>query len=398
MTSERPRIVVVGAGIAGLAAAAALARAGLACQVFEQAPELSEVGAGIQLSPNGSRLLHRLGLGAALDRVAVRPQAIEVRRWDDDQVLTKTTLGAACAELYGAPYYTLHRADLHQVLVDALAPGTVVLDRRCVGVTELADTVRLTFADGATVDADLVIGADGIRSAIRGHLLADQPRFSGQAVFRGVVDAAELPALVAEGKVLIWMGPGQHCVCYPISAGRLVSFAASTAAGDWRAESWSAGAATADLLTAYDGWNPVVRSVLGAPESVIRWALYDRPAVPRWSSARLMLIGDAAHPMLPFGAQGASQGIEDALALAACLAGASAATVPAALRRYEAVRRPRTEQVHRFIQDNERDHHVEDGAEQRERDERMRADFGLRQRAWLFGYDAEAAATSPEAA
>jgi salicylate hydroxylase len=189
------------------------------------------------------------------------------------------------------------------------------------------------------------------------------------------------------------MGPGQHCVAYPISGGRLVSFAASAPADDWRQESWSAEGSRQDLLDAYAGWAPELVSLLSAAPSVTRWALYDRDPVDSWSSDRVTLIGDAAHPMLPFGAQGASLGLEDALALAVCLQDATVKTVPDALRRYEELRRPRAEQVHRFIRENERNHHVEDSARQRERDAKLGSDFGLRERAWLFGYDAVAEAS-----
>jgi salicylate hydroxylase len=238
----------------------------------------------------------------------------------------------------------------------------------------------------------VVLGADGIKSTVRGQLIDDAPRFSGHAIFRGLVDADVVPELAAQHKVIIWMGPGQHCVCYPISAGKLVSFAASSPAGEWHTESWQARGSTAEVLSAYDGWSPVARQLLAATGEVSVYLLYDRVAVPSWGTERIMLIGDAAHPMLPFGAQGASQGIEDAVAVAACLRGTTVDTAPAALRRYEAVRRQRITEVHKFIQDNERNHHVEDSEAVRERDEHMAADFGLRQRAWLFDYDAEAVA------
>jgi salicylate hydroxylase len=193
----------------------------------------------------------------------------------------------------------------------------------------------VSFADGTAVEADVVLGADGIRSTVREHLLADRPRFSGHAIFRGLVPAA---AVEHEDKVLIRMGPGQHCVSYPIAAGRLVSFAASSPAAESHGESWTSRASTGEVLAAYQGWHPEVLRLLSATDEVSVYLLHDREAVPSWGTGRVMLIGDAAHPMLPFGAQGASQGIEDALAVAAALAGATPATAPSALRRYEAVR------------------------------------------------------------
>jgi salicylate hydroxylase len=386
------RVAVIGGGISGLAVSAALARAGVRADVYEQAPALGEIGAGIQVSPNGARLLHRLGLADALDRVAVRPSAIEVRRWHDDAALAVTPLGDACVRMYGVPYYTLHRADLHAALL-SLVDG-VALGKRCVGVTPADDGVTVSFADGTSVEADVVLGADGIRSTVRGHLLDDRPRFAGHAIFRGLVPSAAVPH---EDKVLIRMGPGQHCVSYPISGGKLVSFAASSPAAASHGESWTSRASTAEVLSAYDGWHPSVRALLSATDEVSVYLLHDREAVPSWGTGRIMLIGDAAHPMLPFGAQGASQGIEDALAVAAALADATPATVPAALRRYEAVRRARIQDVHAFIQANERDHHVDD-TQATTRDEHMAADFGLRQREWLFAYDAETALRGAAAA
>ena len=194
--------------------------------------------------------------------------------------------------------------------------------------------------------------------------------------------------------VVIWLGPGRHCVCYPISRGTLVSFVATAPAGDWRGESWTAQARREELTDAYTGWHDEVRAVLGAADTVTRWALHDRDSVDRWSSDRVTLVGDAAHPMLPFGAQGANQAIEDAVALAACLRTANRDDVPAALKRYEEVRRPRTESVHRTMRDNARNHHYADGDEQRRRDREMDVNWGLRGQRWLYGYDAEEAVVS----
>lgn len=389
MAGVSPRIAIVGGGITGVALAVALARRGLACDLFERTRHLREIGAGIQISPNGSRLLLGLGIGRCIERFAVRPEAIEVRDWADGSVMASTLLGEACTELYGAPYLAMRRSDLHSALVENLPESSLHLGMKCVEAVETGDEVLLRFADGFEFRADVVIGADGIRSTIRQRLVGDEPRFSGQSMYRAVVPAKAWPEAAERAHVSIWMGPGQHCVAYPISGGQAVSIAASAPAGDWRAESWSAEGSLQELLDAYDGWAPEVVTLLSAASDVTRWALYDRDPVDRWSSERITLIGDAAHPMLPFGAQGASLGLEDALALAVCLQGVSAQEIPAALRRYEALRRPRAEQVHRFIRENERGHHAEDGEERRERDAALGKDFSLRERAWLFGYDGE---------
>ncbi|MBC3842480.1 NAD(P)-binding protein [Streptacidiphilus sp. 4-A2] len=386
-------MAIVGAGIAGVALAVALSKRGLACDVFERARNLREIGAGIQISPNGSRLLIALGLGRCLDHIGVRPESIDVRTWSDGTTLARTVLGEACEEMYGAPYLALHRAGLHSALVEQLPEPALHLGMECVEVREADGQVTLRFADGFETRADVVIGADGIRSAVRGQLIGDQPRFSGQSIYRAVVPVEAWPAAKERPHVSIWMGPGQHAVAYPILGGNSVSIAATAPAGDWRRESWSAEGSKEELLDAYAGWAPELVSLLSAAPEVTRWALYDRDPVERWSS-EVTLIGDAAHPMLPFGAQGAALGLEDALALAVQLKDATTATVPDALRRYEELRRPRADQVHRFIRENERNHHVDDGDRQRERDADLDADFGLRQRAWLFGYDAVAEAGS----
>jgi salicylate hydroxylase len=377
------KVAVVGAGIAGLTTAAALARAGIPCQVHEQTAELGEVGAGIQLAPNATRLLRRLGSIRLAER-AVMPSAIEMRRWDDGGVLGTTLLGQACLDRYGAPYYTFHRADLHSCLRDLLPAGTVVLGRRCAGVRELPDGAELRFADGTTETADVVIGADGIRSVVRQLFAADRPRFSGQAIYRGLVPASRVPHLAAEPKVTLWAGPGRHCVSYPVAGGELVNFVATTPSESVSTESWTTPGRMTDLLAGYTGWHDEVQTLLSNVETVTQWALHDRDPLGRWSGERVTLVGDAAHPMLPFAAQGANQAVEDAFVLAECLREAEKDAIPAALQRYESLRRPRTDEVQHRSRANERQFHLTD-------DER-RPDDGtdsLHAMAALYGYDAE---------
>ncbi|HXA61336.1 MAG TPA: FAD-dependent monooxygenase [Streptosporangiaceae bacterium] len=393
MSKSGMRVAVVGAGIAGLTVAAALRKTGVQCRVYERAPRLAEIGAGIQLSPNATSLLARLGIAGELRSVAVRPEAIEMHRWDSGDLLMRTVLGQTCEDLFGAPYYCLHRADLHSLLVDLLPAGVLRLDAHCVSVTDGDDGAEIRFADGSVETADVVVGADGIRSVVRETLVSDEPRFAGQTIYRGLISADLLPQLLKEPKVLIWLGPGQHCVCYPISAGRSISFVATTPAAEWRTESWTENGRIADVTEAYQGWNGEVQALLSNATTVTRWALHDRAPIDHWSGRRVTLVGDAAHPMLPFGAQGANQAIEDAVALAACLRDVRPADLPQALWRYEAVRRPRTEYVQQAIQKNARNHHFADGEDQRDRDRTMDENWGLRGQEWLFGYDAELAVT-----
>ncbi len=394
MTTQHPRIAVVGGGIAGLTVAAALLRRGIGCEVFEQTGRLREVGAGVQIAPNATRLLHRLGLSSYLRRVAVRPEAVEMRRWDDNRPIMRIPLGDQCEGTFGAPYYAVHRADLQRGLLELLPEGTVRLGERCVGVEERRDDVELLFEDGSTATADVVVGADGIHSAVRNALVVDEPRFSGQTICRGVVPAERLAFLLDEPKVVLWLGPRQHCVCYPISGGELISFAATAPADDWRAESWSAEGRVEDLMAAYATWNDEVLEVVSAPDRVGRWGLHDRDTIEHWSSDRITLAGDAAHPMLPFMAQGANQAIEDAVSLAVCFERAGWHEVAGSLRRYEELRKRRTAQVHELSRKNARTLHLFDGDDQERRDEAMGKNSSLLSQQWLYGHDAEAVASA----
>ncbi|MEU7646382.1 FAD-dependent monooxygenase [Streptomyces huasconensis] len=391
------RVIVAGAGIAGLAFAAALRRTGIDCHVYEQTDRLAEAGAGVQLAPNATRLLRRLGLRDRLRSVAVTPQAIDMRRWDDGTLLQRTTLGAACHDRFGAPYYTVHRADLHSSLLSLVPPAQLHLGARCVAVTQDAGEARLHLSDGTMVAADLVVGADGIHSVAREQIVADRPRYSGQTIYRGLVPAERVPHLLSDHRVRLWFGPDRHCVCYPVSSGRQVSFGATVPASGWREESWSAQGNVAELAAAYAGWHEDVTRMIGAAETVGRWALHDRDTIDRLSSSRVTVIGDAAHPMLPFQAQGANQAIEDAVVLAACLADVRPNRLDAALRRYERIRLPRTARIQRQSRDNAKTFHLADGDAQRHRDGTAQSSSGLDGHEWLFAYDAEQALTTRSA-
>jgi salicylate hydroxylase len=388
-------IAVIGGGIAGLALAAALNRRGLTSLIFEAEPEPAEIGAGVQIAPNASRLLHRLGLAGRLRQVAVRPAATEFRRWSDDELIGRTALGDECERLYGAPYYTIHRADLRHALASLVCPDRILLGRRLVAVQTAAGRAaaaraRLRFADGSSYEASMVVGADGIRSVVRATMVADKPVFSGLGVYRGLVPAAALPGFLREPVIRLWLGPGRHVVCYPVSAGRVISFAAIAPCDAPGAESWAAEGATEDLGRSFGGWNQSVQHLIAGTRTVRRWVLYDREPLPRLDAPRVALIGDAAHPMLPFAAQGANQAIEDALALAACLADVDAdADAPDAARRYQEGRAPRTARLQQQARWSTHGLHMPDGDAQRSRDRALRLGTDLGGQAWLYGYDAE---------
>jgi salicylate hydroxylase len=387
------RVIVIGAGIGGLAAALTLRRAGIEVRVFEQAAGLHEVGAGIQISPNATRILHRLGLEQPLHRYGVRPRAVVIRRWDNGREITRQSLADACERDFGAPYYHFHRAELLEVLAAAVPDGVISLDHRCIGLSQHADCVEVRFHNGVTAAADLVVGADGIHSTVREAILGpESPRFSGHVAYRGLVPAARVADLGLELVASSWWGPDHHFVHYFVGAGaRYLNWVAVTP-GEWRIESWTARGEVTDALKEFEGWHPQLRAMIGAVDATNRWALYDRDPLPRWTVGRVTLLGDAAHAMLPYMAQGAVQAIEDAAVLAKCLERASVHNVDAALRRYEQTRRPRASRCQEGSRSNGVMYHLSDGAEQRNRDANLTSatTAPLPQNAWLYGHDVEA--------
>ncbi|MCW5632575.1 MAG: FAD-dependent monooxygenase [Rubrivivax sp.] len=398
------RIAIVGGGLGGLAAALLLRRAGLDATVYEQAPVLREVGAGVVVAPNMVRPLALLGLADGLARFAVRLEAAwEFRRWQDGRVLFVQPMGEACERMYGAPCYVAHRADLLALLQEALPPQQLRLDHRCIGCRQSGGEVEITFSsrDGTRheVVADVVVGADGIHSvvasALPGPAAAPSPRFSGLCAFRCLIDAERAPAHARRPVQTLWLGPGRHVVHYPISGGRLVNLVAIVPAGDWRTESWTAEGDVAELAAEFEGWDARLRGLVGAAGRTMRWALYDRDPLPQWTDGRVTLLGDAAHAMLPFFGQGAAQALEDAQVLAACFAGATRESAPQALLRYEAVRRPRASQVQLMSRGRELRNHLPDGPEQLRRDAELAQGDPLRANGWLYGHDPEAALRAP---
>ena len=387
--------IVVGAGIGGLTAALVLARKGLRVSVHERAPAFSEIGAGIQISPNASRLLCALGLEPGLRELASAPAAIEMRSWRGERLFTQA-LGVVAEQRFCAPYLNLHRADLHRLLVDAIAGEARIelqLGAAVATVEQAGEIVRLQLENGQTRQADLVIGADGIRSAVRGALFGpERPRYTGCVAWRGVIPvdalAAHRPATVSA----LWMGPGAHFVHYYVRGGRLLNFVAVVEQPGWEAESWSERGRKENLVAAFAGWHPGIAAITEAadPEGCYRWGLFDRPPMPAWTSGRITLLGDACHPMLPFMAQGACMAIEDAVTLGECLA--ADGDVVTALRRYEAARRPRTAAVQQKSRINKTLYHLR-GTPARLRDLTLPRTAALlaQQIDRLFAFDALAA-------
>jgi salicylate hydroxylase len=399
VTGKGLTAAVVGGGIGGLATAAALTRAGIEASVYEQAPELGEVGAGVLIGPNSVRLLHRLGLAAAIDEVGGWVgEGSTYYRHDGSRVApVMTTDSSGWAAMYG-----MHRADLIDVLRRAVPASRIHPGHRAVSVgQDLGDhgtgdqgpgdqgtgKARVVFENGAVAEADVVIAADGIHSALRRFVTEPTaPVFSGQISYRGVLDTSRVPWWPAR-IFQVWMGEGKHVIVFPVRAGRMLNFVCFVPADEEMRESWSAPGDPDALRAAFAGFAAPVTGLLGQVDSTFWWGLYDREPLAEWTRGRLALLGDAAHPMLPHLGQGANQSVEDAFALAAVLKDASSAEVPAALRHYVQVRRRRTD----VVQANSRRNGERYDQVNRTADGRDRELIDTRKlRAWLYDYDVEA--------
>jgi salicylate hydroxylase len=382
------KIGIIGAGIGGLSVAVALHRAGFDVHVYERAPKLTEVGGGINMGPNAARVLQRLGLGAGLDRVAVRPLTAHQRRWDDGRTLQRAELNPRCEALYGAPHLTLHRVDLLNVIASGLPAERIHLGHRLTAFTDHGDRVEARFDNGAATDVDVLVGADGIHSAVRAGLFGDDaPLFAGCVAFRGLVPVERIADLNLEIGSQSWVGPGGHFVHYFVSAGRLLNFVGWTEHDVWNREDWTDEATVERAQAAFAGWHPQIGRIIAAAETAFIWALFDRDPLPRWSVGRVTLLRDACHPMYPFMGQGAAQAIEDGAALAAWLS--AGRSVAEALQGYQQARLPRVTRLQEMSRANKTRFHMRDGAEQQARDAEWtragdRAPDALR---WLFDHD-----------
>tara|TARA_R110001606_G_scaffold8453_3_gene37226 strand:- start:36322 stop:37515 length:1194 start_codon:yes stop_codon:yes gene_type:complete len=355
-------VVIAGAGIGGLCAALALAKQGVRVVVCEQAARLGEVGAGLQISPNALKVLRQLGLESELSQFVFKPQHAAIRDYKTGEYYLKSPLGKQVEARYGAPYWHLHRADLHQVLAAACAQvgvemvlNAVVTDYR--ENTELKQ-VCLLLEDGREFSADLLIGADGIRSKVREQMLGqERPIFMGQVAWRGVIPVSDLTVDV-KPDACVWAGPGRHFVSYYLRGGDYVNFVAVEERSDWRSESWREEGDVEELKRAFADWHPEVSELIKSASSTFLWALNGRDELPTWHKGRVVLLGDACHPMLPFMAQGAAMAIEDGYILAKCL---SNYALSDALLKYEQVRKPRATKIQQMSKANAGLYHMHGG-------------------------------------
>ena len=341
------RVLVAGGGIGGLTAALCLAKAGFEVALFEQAAEFGEVGAGIQLSPNCTRVLHHLGLEPALKACAFLPEGTEFRAWNSGKVIGSSVLGQSVRERYGFPYYHIHRGDLLGVLVEAARRSSAIELNTASEVTGFEQDGQVRVAIGGAIrEGDALIGADGIHSTVRAGLFGDDaPRFTGNVAWRALVPAERLPAGLVRPMTTAWWGPHKHFVHYYLRSGTLVNCVCVVEKAGWEVESWTERGDFEELKRDFAGWHEDVHTLIDNMDrnSLYKWALHDRPPMRRWGEGAVTLLGDACHPTLPFMAQGAAMAIEDAAVLATCLAADD--SVPSGLKRYEDLRRQRTAAV-----------------------------------------------------
>jgi salicylate hydroxylase len=388
-----PRIAIVGGGIGGLSAALALERRGAEVTVYEQSPVHSEIGAGLNLSPNAIKAFRALGIEDRIEAIGYGSEFLVMRSWKTGRFISRMRRGDF-RNKFGAPNLTVHRADLLEVLRGALKTTKIRLGTRCLAVESGGRVASARFADGSTVEADAVVGADGIHSAVRNSLFgAEAPRFTGCICWRGMAPVETVPRDIKTGDGTMWMGPHGHVVHYPVRRGALVNIVAHLDSDAWTEESWTRECDVAEVTTAYAGWHPALTRLYPCSTRWYKWALYDRDPLPRWSEGRATLLGDSAHAMLPYLGQGAAMAIEDGCVLAAMIA-RQPDDLPAALAAYERLRAPRTTGAVLGSRARAKENHLASPWARLKRDAKfaLRERFGGRdntafQTGWLYEYD-----------
>jgi salicylate hydroxylase len=394
------RVAIVGAGIGGLAAALALRNCDVEVVVLEQADRLQPVGAGIQLTPNANQALARLGVLDAIVDVAFEPRSLEIVDGQRGRTLLSTQLATRARTRYGQPYLNVHRGDLQSVLLDAVkatTSATPELDCRVISVVQNDDTVTVELSDGRAVSADILIGADGVHSAVRQHVVTQhQPaRFTGHVAYRMLIPRSALPTNSPPApSVTLWLGPHGHIVSYWVRGGQLYNVVAIIEDSQWKDDGWNITAELSAVRAAFDDWDPRLQALFGAAGDIHKWALLDHPVPPVWSRGRVALLGDACHAMLPYLAQGGAMAIEDAWVLGEVLADATDPV--AALSCYSQLRVARATRVHGRAARNANMFHRSGRVSRFVRDAKFRGlvfkpDGYLKQLDWLYGLDVTAA-------
>lgn len=347
------RIIISGAGIGGLTAALCCLQHGHSVTVLERAERLDALGAGIQLPPNAMCVFQALGLGGLFDGLAFQPEALEARMGRSGRYLFSAPLNEATRQRWPAPYLHIHRADYISALRQALdnkAPTALRLGAEITAYRQDEKAVTVKLADGSALEGDVLIGADGIHSTIQEQMLgAQQPRFTGNVAWRATVPVDNLGEAAPPPTACVWMGAGRHCVTYLLRGGKLANFVGVVERDDWTTETWTERGTRAQALADFNGWHKTITGILNRAEAHYCWALFDRAPLARWVDGRVALLGDAAHPMLPFMAQGAAMAVEDAFVLARHLSvpqmPANHRSINAALTSYQAERLGRTARV-----------------------------------------------------
>jgi 2-polyprenyl-6-methoxyphenol hydroxylase-like FAD-dependent oxidoreductase len=383
------KILIAGAGIGGLTAASFLLQAGHDVELYEQAPQLEEVGAGIQISANAMHALRTLGLENAITAAGVRPAAYVFRLHDSGEEIQRFALSEEHERLHGAPYTQLHRADFHSILADkarSLKSDVIRLNKRASRFYEDANCVTLHFTDGTSARGDLLIGADGLKSVVRKQIVGETPaNYTGDAAWRITVPTERLPAGLIEPAMTLFLGPGGHAVFYYLRSGRLVNFVGIVETDEVMEESWTVKLPWERLKADYQGWHPIVQTVIDAADrdQCFRWSLHNRLPIDNWSTARATLLGDAAHATLPYLAQGAVMAIEDGAVLSRALG--QEKTIPAALQLYQRNRIPRTSRIVLQSSENRRRFHL--GSQDAIRAEFSKVNEGEERNKWLYSYN-----------
>lgn len=388
------RVLIAGGGIGGLTAALGLLKMGCDVEVYEQAPELKEVGAGLQLAANGTHVFYALGVGEELKALSCEAEGKEIRIWNTGETWKLFDLGKVSIERYGYPYLTVYRPDVLSLLENAVRrekQDAIRLGAKCIGFEQNGNSVTLKLESGATVSGDVLIGADGVHSRIRQGLFGpDKPQFTGIIAWRGIVPMEKLPRHMVRMVGTNWVGPGGHVVHYPLRAGKVMNFVGALERSDWQVESWSARGTKEELTADFKGWHEDVHALIRNIPVPYKWALMVRPPMDRWTIGRVSLLGDACHSMVPFLAQGANMAIEDGYILARALTEVDG-DIPSRLLRYENARRDRTRRAVEGSADNIHRFHnkaLADPVKAREYVDREWAGRPVADRyEWLFRYD-----------